>query len=577
MAQRLKYTAFLQDLMTRPLMKIEGQGKRTFDRLDRELDQFQNNVRQTNRPLGGLSRKLGSVTGPGMGGLGGFRSMLYGAVPAMGVFAGAAGLGLITAKVIGLGVAMEQTRVSFEVMLGSAKAGNAMIRELQEFANVTPFTTEETVLNARKLLAYNIEAKKLLPTLRVLGDIASGVGKEKMGQLILAFGQVKAATRLTGMELRQFTEAGVPLLDMLTKQTGMTTAHIKEKMIPAGQISFAMVEKAMRSATDEGGKFHKLMERISQTAGGRWSTLIGKLQLIGEHIGESTTGGLKRIINVAIDVVDWFRSNLHALGEMFRPLVEAYSPLKEAIREIGVAFGATGEKGSFLKSVFNLIGNSIKFVSPILKSYFQSMSVGFRIVARLVSKLREFLSGSSMIGKTMKGVAVAIRSMFLTLQESLRNVLSGTGSLLVGIFEGDLAKIKSGLGQLYSGAIKGNTISLGVSGYKGFKDGYKNGIGWKDFFAGHGKKEGSHGAGEKGSGLGNLTGLDAGGSSSLVDGLSSVTGSVKSRNVVINVENLVREFNIVSENVNEIGDQMRAEIGRIFSEILNDASIVAGQ
>uniref|UniRef100_UPI002B1DFA00 tape measure protein n=1 Tax=Pseudomonas atacamensis TaxID=2565368 RepID=UPI002B1DFA00 len=81
-------------------------------------------------------------------------------------------------------------------------------KELTKFAASTPFELKGLETASKQLLAYGFEQKQVLPNLKALGDIAAGVGMDKLPQLILAFGQVKAATRLTGNELRQFTEAG---------------------------------------------------------------------------------------------------------------------------------------------------------------------------------------------------------------------------------------------------------------------------------------------------------------------------------------------------------------------------------
>lgn len=130
-----------------------------------------------------------------------------------------AGVLAITGKsIIDVASDMQQAKVGFTTMLGSADLATKTLKELSDFAKKTPFTFPSIVEASQRLLAYNIQAEDLIPTLTTLGNIASGVGMEKMPQLILAFGQVKAATRLTGMELRQFSEAGVPLLQALVDQ-----------------------------------------------------------------------------------------------------------------------------------------------------------------------------------------------------------------------------------------------------------------------------------------------------------------------------------------------------------------------
>lgn len=235
-----------------------------------------------------------------------------------------AGLTAFTTGISKAGDNMQQTEIAFDTMLQSADKSKRVIADLNQFSNVTPFTNEQVFKSAKSLLAYNIEAKELLPTLRMLGDISSGVGREKLPNLILAFGQVKAASRLTGMELRQFTETGVPLLDELAKVTGKSVAVIKEELIPQGKISFDIVKQAMRGMTEEGGKFFQLMEKQSKTFGGRTSTLKGKLGLIAIELGKDLNESLTPGLEAAIRSVDSLLANM-------RPLTEQYFEQKSKI------------------------------------------------------------------------------------------------------------------------------------------------------------------------------------------------------------------------------------------------------
>lgn len=205
---------------------------------------------------------------------------------ASAAFAGA--LTLVGKRVVDVASDMEQTKVSFTTFLGSSDAASKSLKELSDFAKTTPFEMPQVLEASKRLLAYNIEAKDLIPTLQMLGDISAGVGMDKLPQLILAFGQVKAATRLTGMELRQFSEAGVPLLDALAKQAGVTAAQMTE-MITDKAVGFDQVQKALSGMTGEGGKFFNLMENQSKTLKGRMSNISDQLVRVALSIAGIST------------------------------------------------------------------------------------------------------------------------------------------------------------------------------------------------------------------------------------------------------------------------------------------------
>lgn len=197
----------------------------------------------------------------------------------------------------------EQTRIAFETMLGSTEKAATFIKELVAFAAKTPFELKGLESSVKGLMAMGVEADKALPTLKVLGDIAAGVGMDKLPQLTLAFGQVKAATRLTGMELRQFTEAGVPLLQTLATQMGKTVGEI-QTMVSEGKIGFAEVEKALTSMTVEGGKFNNLMDKQAKSLGGMWSNLQDAWEQFLRGEGAKLIEWGKKFVAFLIDLVE---------------------------------------------------------------------------------------------------------------------------------------------------------------------------------------------------------------------------------------------------------------------------------
>ena len=219
------------------------------------------------------------------------------------------GIGAAAGGVIALGGAaikaaadMEQTRIAFQTMLGSAEKADVFIKDLVQFAKTTPFELRGLEESSKKLLAFGFAQEEVIPNLKVLGDITAGVGTDKLPQLILAFGQVKAATRLTGMELRQFTEAGVPLLDELAKQMGKTAGEVQE-MVSNGEIGFDKVQKALMGLTAEGGRFENLMQKQSQSLGGMISNLKDAWDIFLRGEGQKLLEWAKIFVDIAIDII----------------------------------------------------------------------------------------------------------------------------------------------------------------------------------------------------------------------------------------------------------------------------------
>ena len=200
----------------------------------------------------------------------------------------------------------ERTGIAFEVMLGSAERAKIMLGELAEFSKVTPFRLSQLEENARLLLGMGIQADDLIPTMKSLGDVASGLNLP-FWRLALNFGQVKSQGRLMGTELRYFSRSGVPIIQELAKNLDVAEASIKD-MASKGQISFEMVSEAFRTMSSEGGTFADLMERSMGTVEGGISNVQDNLEKLARSMGTILLPSVNMVVSALNRMLDAFNS-----------------------------------------------------------------------------------------------------------------------------------------------------------------------------------------------------------------------------------------------------------------------------
>jgi tape measure domain-containing protein len=209
--------------------------------------------------------------------------------------------------VIKVGSEMEQTHLAFEVMLGSAKKGEAMASGLKAWSDVTPFDLGTVDEAGKTLLNFGVAGKDVLPSLKLLGDASGGV-KEKFERLSYAFGQAASMGKLDSRIMREMTMAGFNPLQELAKSSGKSMPQIREEMAK-GQIPFSDLVKALKLATGEGGRFFGMMHKQSQTVGGLWSTLKATMQGgefgLFQRMAPSLKGIEQDSIRVGKSLADW--------------------------------------------------------------------------------------------------------------------------------------------------------------------------------------------------------------------------------------------------------------------------------
>lgn len=247
-----------------------------------------------------------------------------------GILAGAAsvaGLGVLGVKTA---ADMEQAEIGFTTMLGSAQKAKKFIADLNDFAAKTPFDFPGLQTAATSLISAGIATKDVLPIMTTLGDVTSGMGTgaEGIQRATVALQQMNAAGKVTGEDLNQLRDAGIPVFDLLSKSMGKTKAEVA-KLAQDGKLGAEGLNAIMSGLKSGKGleRFSGLMEKQSQSLTGLWSTFKDTLgmgmakavkpliPLLKDGLGGAAkalppiltalANGLKKTITFSIAAVKW--------------------------------------------------------------------------------------------------------------------------------------------------------------------------------------------------------------------------------------------------------------------------------
>lgn len=241
-----------------------------------------------------------------------------------------------------IGGEFQKQRIALTSILGDSMKAETIFNRIKDLAVVSPFQFKELASYAKQLSAYSVPYEELYDTTKRLADISAGVGVD-MGRIILAYGQVRSAAFLRGQELRQFTEAGIPLVDELakrfTKLTGVVTSagDVFDK-ISRKEVSFGMVKDVLWELTDEGGKFYNMQEALAESLAGKWSNLQDAWDVMMADIAESNSGVLSDSLELLTDLM----KHWEAVADILGILVGLYGSYKTAVIAVNVA-----QKSSF--------------------------------------------------------------------------------------------------------------------------------------------------------------------------------------------------------------------------------------
>lgn len=243
----------------------------------------------------------------------------------------------------------EMQRVALAAIIQDKQKADQLFSQNVELGLQSPFQIKELITYTKQLAAFRIETDQLFDTTKRLADVSAGLGVD-MGRLILAYGQVRAASVLRGQEVRQFTEAGIPIIQLLadkfTKLNGTATSTADVfKLISERAVSFGMVKEVFEDMTNAGGTFYRMQEIQAQTLKGSLANLTDAYQKMFMEIGNANLGPMKSLINGMRDMM----SNWRVIGDVITDVAVGYGVLKLSMWAYNTALGK--ENASMITSL----------------------------------------------------------------------------------------------------------------------------------------------------------------------------------------------------------------------------------
>ena len=216
--------------------------------------------------------------------------------------------------VVDIGGELENQKIAMASILQDEGKATTIFNQIKKLAVASPFGVMDLNQYAKQLSAYSIPYNELYDTMKRLADISAGVGVD-MGRIILAFGQIKTAKFLKGTELRQLTEANIPMVDKLAERFSKLEGRIVSAgevldMISKKKVTFEDVKDVLWELTDDGGMFHNMQEVLSESVKSKWKNLADAIDIMLGDIAESMGSTLK-----------WTAESLTTLAQNWKEVV----------------------------------------------------------------------------------------------------------------------------------------------------------------------------------------------------------------------------------------------------------------
>jgi hypothetical protein len=197
----------------------------------------------------------------------------------------------------------EALETSFRALLKSGAAAKAMVKDLTEFADITPFDPVPVAEAGKQLLAFSFAAKEVKPLLNDIGDLAAAMQKP-LTDVANVFGRLKAGD--FGEAFERLRDFGISRLDLVGE--GL-------KFDKGGSFlgSASQALDAVRAVIRR--KFGGGMADLSSTFRGLFSTMAGYWDGLQRTFGKPIMQALKPVLEDATGILKTWTPIAEQWGE----------------------------------------------------------------------------------------------------------------------------------------------------------------------------------------------------------------------------------------------------------------------
>jgi tape measure domain-containing protein len=322
----------------------------------------------------GLSQVMGGASAVAAG----FNSVLAVATVAI---AGLAAGTKIAFEAFKQGAAFENLQISLKAVEGNATSAAEAMKRLKEIAKMPGIGLEEAIRGYTGLRRNNIGADDSERLVKAAGNANAYAGGsiQTFESMMRAFTQIAGKPYLSGEELMQLNEAGLPATRMITEKFGTADGGELKKMNVTSAMAIQALIEAMEDIADVAGGSQNALDNFNSSV---------KFAVIdfGQSFNESFLPVLEEVSGVLDELVEngYFKN----LAQSLKDTVAAFGgvDLGEQLKSLaaGIAVAAEVAKSSAEAAKagnqglekFTLTDDIAKFFADVIKNRFKQMIEG---------------------------------------------------------------------------------------------------------------------------------------------------------------------------------------------------------
>ena len=317
----------------------------------------------------------------------------------------------------------ESLMVRLKVATGDASTAMKEFEELKDFASKTPFDLPGVVDASIMFRNAGIEAENIIPTIKMLGDVAQG-NNEYFNRMALNFMQIKSAGKATMQDLNQFAYMGIPIKQVL------------KDMGREGDTSFEAIQMAFKRMTSEGGQFYNSMNANAGTMSGSMSNLRDSIQQVRAELGDQLLPVISSVIRAISEMLSELKET-QIFQNIKNKFIELANTIKYNLDSIIATIIKVGtiitEVGIVFATAWSIINYPITLtvlgVTLFIKILYEATKVSNDFSVQATGEFNQVAESASSLGAIIGGVVGTIQGLFNILYNAVATLINAFASL----------------------------------------------------------------------------------------------------------------------------------------------------
>lgn len=216
----------------------------------------------------------------------------------LGTIGVAAGLKAFITQMIEVNARMEQMKTSLYGIMQSKSAADQLFSSIRDVSSHSAIGLGSLTGVAQQFVAFGESASRIPKLLEAMNEVSMG-SEQKFNRLASSLQMMAAMGQVNTRTIRSMITAGFNPLIAISRKTGESMSDLMKK-VKKGTIPVSEITNSFISATEKGGMFYKMNDKMSGTLSYQFAVMKKNVAGFFLELGKANDGTIHNVTNLIV-------------------------------------------------------------------------------------------------------------------------------------------------------------------------------------------------------------------------------------------------------------------------------------